>query len=393
MTYLSADLVLGDEIAASRPLRQDPRALMAERLPARLQPFLTWLTAKPAPGEELRQRSPRSFLFGALAWILGGVVLTCLGLASGHAAGLLPVFLGLTATCCGLGLFQVVLFHHCSHGTVFRTREANRRAGRLISAFLLFKRFDDYQREHMLHHSANKLLTEEDEFTGFVFGMCRLEPGIGKRELWRRVALGLVSPGFHARFLSRRVQSALLSGDLRHDLPGWAFWAALFGIAAATGSLTWLLVAWVLPVTVLLQVATVFRILCEHRFPDEALIHARGKAFVCASTIGVFPGAMPPAASAATARGLAAWTLWWADMLTVTLFARLFVLVGDAPCHDYHHRRPASRKWTSYAQARQLDQDAGSPGFPMNYTENWGLLHAVDHNLGTLAATPPGLVA
>ena len=31
--------------------RTDPRALMAARLPAMVQPFLTWLTARPAPGE------------------------------------------------------------------------------------------------------------------------------------------------------------------------------------------------------------------------------------------------------------------------------------------------------------------------------------------------------
>lgn len=79
-------------------------------------------------------------------------------------------------------------------------------------------------------------------------------------------------------------------------------------------------------------------------------------------------------------------------MLTVTVFSRAFVLVGDAPCHDFHHRRPANRKWTSYAHARQQDSDAGSPGFPVGYTENWGLIRAVDSNLATLAATPPGLV-
>ncbi|MFT8243545.1 fatty acid desaturase [Roseomonas sp. BN140053] len=375
--------------------RRDPRSVMEERLPQFLQPFLTWLTAKPAPGEEMPERPATRFVTEALVWTLAGALISALALRLQMplpVAGLL-LFLGLTATSSGLGVFQVVIFHHCSHGTVFKSRERNRSVGRLVSSLLLFKRFEDYQREHMLHHSANKLLTEEDEFTGFVFGICKLEPGVSKSELWRRVAINLVSPAFHGRFLFKRIKSAMFGGDRRHDWTSRLAWGGAFALAAVTGTMTEFLVAWVLPVTVLLQIATVFRILCEHRFPEVELIAARGKAFVCASTTGVFPGAMPPDESAASLRGAVLWAGWWLNTLTITMFSRVFVMVGDAPCHDYHHRRPANRKWTSYAHARQQDSDAGSPGFPAGYTENWGLLRAVDRNLATLAATPPGMVA
>ena len=175
----------------SSPLAPRPIPAPAWRhdFPAFVQPFLTWLTAKPAPGEAAPGRSATAFIMGALAWTFGGCLLSVVPLVLTNppllAWLLLP--LGLLATCCGLGLFQVVVFHHCSHGTVLKTRAANRRAGRLISALLLFKRFEDYQREHMMHHSPNKLLTEEDEFADFVLGMCGLEPGVPKRELWRRV--------------------------------------------------------------------------------------------------------------------------------------------------------------------------------------------------------------
>jgi hypothetical protein len=258
----------------------------------------------------------------------------------------------------------------------------------MISALLLFKRFDDYQREHMLHHSPKKLLTSEDEFADFVLGMCRLEPGLPKRELWRRVATILVSPAFHARFLLRRVQASLLTGDRAHDLMGSVAWIAAFLAAAASGMLLEFMVVWVLPVTVLLQVATVLRILCEHRFPDPELIAARNREFVCHATAGVFPGSVPPREHATTIAGFLAWTAWWIEMLTVHLFVRVFVLVGDAPCHDFHHRRPATRRWTAYIHARQEDLEAGSPGFPSGYFESWGLFEAIDHNLGSLASTP-----
>jgi hypothetical protein len=75
-------------------------------------------------------------------------------------------------------------------------------------------------------------------------------------------------------------------------------------------------------------------------------------------------------------------------MLLIQLPVRVVVLVGDAPCHDFHHRRPASRLWTSYIQARQRDRDAGSPGFTAGYSETWGLFHAVDLTLASLARMP-----
>jgi fatty acid desaturase len=366
--------------------------MMSLQLPRFLQPFLTWLTARPAPGEAMPDRTPHHFVAAALLWTLGGAMLSCLALRLPlwGTLGLFPV--GLLLTSSGLGLFQVVVFHHCAHGTVFRSRERNRLAGRLISALLLFKQFDAYQREHMLHHSPRKLLTDEDEFADFVFAMCRLRPALPKRELWQRVLCNLISPAFHARFLWRRLRASLGSPDRAHNAIGIAAWATGFATATLSGHLLAFALAWVLPVTVLLQVATVFRILCEHRFPAPALIAARGKEFVCRATAGVFPGRMPPLQSAGSLAGLLRWSAWWLEMLTLHLLVRLFVLVGDAPCHDFHHRRPATRRWTSYIHARQSDADAGCPGFPLNYQETWGLFRAIDENLATLAATPSEVV-
>lgn len=364
---------------------------MAERLPGCFQPFLTWLTARPAPGESPRERSAVAYVYEALAFTIGGVVVGVLATMLANPLAWVPAMLvSWLLTTCGLGLFQVVVFHHASHGTVFAARATNRQVGRLISAILLFKHFDAYQKEHMLHHSANKLLTEHDEFSEFVLGMCRLEAGLSKSVLWRRVLADVVlSPSFHLRFLTRRMRAALQSSDPWHNAVGAGAWVGMALAAASLGGVEAWVLAWVIPCTVLLQVATVARILCEHRFPEERLISARGREFVCEATAGVFPGSAPPAATLGSARGWTLWALWWADMLSVQLVVRLFVLVGDAPCHDFHHRRPATRKWTSYIYARQSDVDAGCPGYPVNYYENWGLFRALDDGLATLARTPP----
>lgn len=364
----------------------NPRLAMHHRLPRGFQPFLTWLTAQPAPGEVPQDRSPLHFVNVALLQTILGAVLSVAAL---QFCPPLAVF-GMALTTAGLGLFQVVVFHHCSHGTVFRDRETNMQVGRLVSAILLFKHFDHYKHEHMLHHSNNKLLTEEDEFADFVFNTCRLEAGVDLAVLRRRVLLNLLSPVFHARFAFRRVRAAWGSHDAKHNVSGIAVWTAMVLAAMATGHWLAFLLAWVAPVTVLLQAATVGRILCEHSFPEAELIAARGRDLTAHATGGVFPGMMPPAAPAISPRGALAWLGWWLNMLVVQVFVRLVVLVGDAPCHDYHHRKPASRRWTDYIHARHNDAEAGSNVFKADYKETWGLFRAVDATLASLSRLPPG---
>ena len=362
----------------------DPRAEMHHRLPGFIQPFLTWLTARPAPGENAKAHSSHYHVITAFAALIAGVAFS---LAALELGGLwliaLPFLMIVSAS--GMGKLQAVVFHHCAHGTVFRERSTNRRVGETISILLLMKHFDVYQHEHMLHHSPNKLLTHEDEFTQFVLNLAGLRPGLPKAILWRRVLISFVSPFFHLRFLLARISSCLLSHSTVHNLAGWAAWGGLFYGVWLTGAWTELVVVWLFPVVVLLQIGTALRTLCEHRFPDQEVIDARGKTFVCLATAGVFPGAPVPEQSAKTLGGLVAWAGWWTAMLTVHLFARVFVLVGDAPCHDFHHRRPASRRWTDYIHARQNDADSGCPTYPLGYIETWGLFEAIDENLASLS--------
>jgi fatty acid desaturase len=389
--YVSRESLAAQPVSFDTWVRDDPRVAMAERLPAALQPFLTWLTAKPAPGEAAVPRKPMHFVRSACGLVLAGCLLSVLALTLSHGILLVAALaLGMLLTTSGLGLFQVVIFHHCSHGTVFSTRARNRTAGRLISALLLFKHFDSYQHEHMLHHNANKLFTDDDEFTDFVVGICNLKTSLTRKALWRRLVGLLVSPVFHARFMSKRIQGAMFSQERSHNLLSIGAYTVMIVGSIATHHFLMFTLAWLLPLTVLLQIATVFRILCEHRLPDQDVIDGRGKNLVSQATVGVFPGRRPPARQLTGLRAFGAWSLWWADMLTVQLFVRVFVLVGDAPCHDFHHRRPGKR-WTDYIRARQTDLDAGCPGFPVNYIDTWGLLSSIDGNFAAMERAPDGL--
>ena len=375
-------------VAEARPSMDgaSPRMAMYRQLPRVMQPFLTWLTAQPAEDAPMLERPARKFVIVALLQVLLGALLSIGGLKTCWAA----VPIGMLLTTAGLGLLQVGVFHYCSHGTAFGNRTTNQRVGRLISAVLLFKHFDRYRHEHMLHHSNNKLLTEDDEFADFVFNTCRLHAGVALPVLRRRVLLSLVSPLFHGRFLQRRIQAAWMSHDRRHNLVGMGAWALLTLLALLTGQWLGFLLAWVAPVTVLLQAATVGRILCEHSFPEADVIAARGRDLTSNATGGVFPGLMPPSSKFRSLRGGVQWLGWWANMLIVQVFVRMVVLVGDAPCHDFHHRKPASRRWTSYIQARHHDAAKALDSQKPAYRETWGLFTAIDATLASLSRLPPG---
>lgn len=373
----------------------DPRAELASRLPNWTQPIITWISGLPAPGAIYRPKSTKLPVVDALARMTVGAGMSVVGLQAFAVMPMLAVLLlvaGAILTVSGLGIVQVVVFHYCAHDGVFGNRARNLSIGRAISIIFAFKYFDHYRREHIQHHRAQKLITEEDEFASFVVRVCGMLPGMGHGALWTRLCLILVSPAFHWKFLQLRVKGNFPTENKGHAARFVAFWLVLLGLVAISGFWVEFLVAWFLPLTLLLQAATVFRILCEHRFPDARLLAVRGKALIAEATTGVFAVRRAPTAESDAARRVLAWSIWWLDLLTVQLFARLVVLVGDAPAHDFHHRRPGAKNWPDALHARDEDKRSGSKGYPSNYIDVWGLGAAIDQNIRALAAADPSLL-
>jgi hypothetical protein len=364
----------------------DPRAEMSNRLPRIIQPFLTWLTCVPAAGERSTTTSRNMTLVDAgIRLFLGGFIST-LGVEQVDAATRIALLAcGATIISSGMGIMQVVVFHYCAHGALFNQKSLNTVVGRAVSLILIFTDFDTYRSDHIQHHRAEKLITEEDEFSRFVVGVCRLQPGESKLRLWTRTLIALFSPFFHARFFLLRLKGCCLAGNPSRFLLFGLFWGGLIGCCIHLDIWMQFLLVWALPLIILLQIATIFRILCEHRFPGEDVLDKRGKLILCLATTGVFPGRPPPSHSARSFIGAIHWLIWWLDLVTIQLFSRVFVLVGDAPCHDFHHRRPASSHWPDAHHARQQDKANGCPGYPVNYIDVWGLFPAINRNLESLA--------
>jgi len=69
---------------------------------------------------------------------------------------------------------------------------------------------------------------------------------------------------------------------------------------------------------------------------------------------------------------------------------RWLVLVGDTPCHDYHHDHPQSMDWPNEIELRQRDSDRRmKQGLPAR-TELWGLFATIDRQFHRLATFEHG---
>ncbi|MGO4754707.1 stearoyl-CoA 9-desaturase, partial [Streptomyces sp. 2MCAF27] len=190
------------------------------------------------------------------------------------------------------------------------------------------------------------------------------------------------------RFLWSRVRSYVSGAS---TVERWAFATALAAVAIAASGLhawTFVLITWVLPLTLFYQVSNVLRLCVKHTFPAPDRVDRRGKEYFASLTGAIFLGEQAPAPGLRGLPFLRAWTRWWARMLLVHFPARYLVLTGDTVCHDYHHRRPMSRGWAEYIFERAADERSGHRGWPP-YHEVWGLVPAINTVFDSLSAADP----
>jgi hypothetical protein len=143
-------------------------------------------------------------------------------------------------------------------------------------------------------------------------------------------------------------------------------------------------IAWVIPLTLLYHISRTLRLIVEHTWPEEHYLEKRDLDLIFTATIAVFLGEQCPQKNDSFVKNVMSYTKWTIKMLTVHLFPRVFILVGDTPCHDYHHRHPSSKNWTNYIYARQQDLQNINR---LSYQEIWGFFKALDINLEAMSKT------
>lgn len=363
------------------------RESMHLRLPRVLAVPLTMLTGRPHAGQRPIRFTPGGHLVCALASLVSGLATCGAGLAAG-GWWLLLLPAGWAMTLHGARNLRMMIYHQCAHRNMWGHRRADALLGRLIAGLLLVQDFERYSAEHVVDHHAVHHMTLRDPTVQAFLLTLELRPGMTRGEMWRRVAGKTLSPRFHASFLLARVRSYFHAAGTA--VRAWtAAW--LLGLAAAATLLDgwlFLLVAWVLPMTVFYQVSNTLRLCVKHTFPRRDQTVRRGREYFASLTNAIFLGEPVPPDGLCGAAWLRAWTRWWLRMTLVHLPARYLVLTGDTVCHDYHHRYPMSRGWAGYLFAREADHAAGTPGWPP-YRQVWGLVPAIDLVLGSLRDADP----
>ncbi|MFJ7792559.1 fatty acid desaturase [Pseudomonas sp. NPDC096950] len=349
-------------------------------LPGFMQPFLSWLTAKPLPEDinQVRRLKPVHHILVSAGLIAFGVMLSGIGYLYGSPG---PWLLGFVVATGGIKQMQVMICHNCAHDMVFEQREWNLRLGRLISGVLMLKPFDIYKHEHTLHHSSRTLLTDDDDTLSYLQGVVGLKPSDSIAMMWAKLVTTAMSPLVMLRAAWGRLKATATAPNRAVSALTLIFWTTLAWLAVALGHFDLFVMAWVIPVFAGYHISTTFRLAAEHTWPGIDVLERRGIDFICESTTGVFIGEelRIPDGAGGVRRG-AHIGLWLIKMLGFHLFIRLFVMVGDTPCHDYHHRRPRSKDWPNYITARERDRLEGAHPFPTNYTDYWGYIHAVTTN-------------
>lgn len=357
-----------------------------ERLPKCFQPLLTWLTGKPSANEASWGLKPWHHLASAIVALLiglfGSVELTVTG---GWGWLLIPLTWLLTVH--GARKLRTIIMHQCSHSNFLRSKWWDRAIGKGISILLVTEEFEGYRRAHVGAHHSARHQTIHDPTVIFLFQELGLRAGMATSEMWCRLWWTITSPKYHLRFMWARIRSHFMGTSIRHRVVFIAWLTLVSVTVVATKTTGIFLVASFVPLVLLYQVSSAFRLSSKHVFPTKLPRH-RTRECLGLFTLGIFIGDSCPSVGLGFWKSILAWTRWWLTMLCYHLPCRLFVLVGDGPAHDLHHRHPCHSNWSNYIHVR--DEDARNAVATLQpYQEVWGLAASIDACFCSLSAADP----
>jgi hypothetical protein len=362
------------------------------RFPAWTQHFWTWQTGKALPGQKpLLRHTWASYLAMTAALFLCGLAVSTIAIAVMFPLWYLAVLLGWVLTVAGERMMILVIAHQALHRRFSGRPEADRFWGDTATLLTVFHTFQDFKEEHFdNHHRREVFATLADPPVQFLLDL-GFRPGMSHAQLWRRAWVVFFSPVFYWRGFTGRVGSNLRSGNWRRAcFAAWVGWWLSLPFWLPHGLLV-LALAFVLPVILFAQLSALLDRLGEHEWLAPRDPGYGRRFYTAANTAARFCGAAVPARSLPAGGQLVAWILWTVATLCYHIPARLLVVVGQLPNHDYHHRYPASPEWATIAYARQHDIDQGPEG--PAYQEVWGLGAAMDRlfrcweGIGSLEAT------
>jgi hypothetical protein len=209
--------------------------------------------------------------------------------------------------------------------------------------------------------------------------------GMDKHKLWKKYIMTLFSPYFHFIFLKARIKTNLVAPSWGRKTVAVLFLLIPFVIGYYTSFMVvfW---AWYFPLFYLYHIASLMQFSSEHFWLKETnsigKVHSsETKQLISRSkrlTVGRFCGErVPQTKNKSIFEFTILWSIWWFRMFFYHLPIRLFVLPGDLPQHDWHHRCGFGADWANAVYARQaMIQDLRPDEEP--FVEVWGFTNAID---------------
>jgi hypothetical protein len=372
--------------------------------PAWMQPLLTFFTGKPLIGEAPPLKlTPLLHLLTAFIGLFGSVIISAMILTA--------LMMGIPVTVLVLPVLPVswmftvnkarklhtTIMHHCVHDNFLRSKLMDRIVGEVISTILMIQPFGPYQDDHKNTHHTKHLATLEDPDVKFLMRFGFL-PGKSKAFYRRQFRRTCLSPEFHLFFFVVRLRQNFWAAETPLYRRAMSFiWHSvlLASVATACSKLATPLPAllfvgaWVFPLTVLMHISALAQFTSEHRWMAvySSDYNENGKPYkvlLARLTSARFSGERVPPANLIGIQRVKAWVVWVARMTFIHAPTRIFVLAGDLPVHDWHHRYAKHLGWANAFYARQHDVEAGASG----YSEIWGLRDAIDTVFDVLASLP-----
>ncbi|HEY6251729.1 MAG TPA: fatty acid desaturase [Candidatus Angelobacter sp.] len=353
---------------------------------------LTRMTGKALPGQlPLYVSSPLTQLAWALMLFIGGILVSATLVTGQLPLGiywrLSLLMISWLFTVSGARYLVIVIHHQCLHHQFSGSRFWDQVVGELVSLLTLTQDFSSYQADHIGDHHSKKLATLRDPDLRLLFEL-GFQPGTNVRTLWHHLCLTLIASRFHLKLIRFRLRSNFLTARPHRRIMAVGSWAALLSFAWFHHLLLAIILAYLFPTIFLYNISALLQYLSEHQWARIKLPGETDKLHLARLTKGRFVGEPAPPADLPIPQAIVAWIRWILRMLLIHLPARIFVLVGDLPAHDWHHRAPRIQSWPDALYGRQHDIDRGCPGWPEPPTEIWGLGNAI-HQLFTFWASLP----
>ncbi|NOT50250.1 MAG: hypothetical protein HOP10_03125 [Chitinophagaceae bacterium] len=359
-------------------------------LPGFLQGFLTWLTGKPLINQQPKlRRSNLSHLATAYAALSIGLMISLTVWGTTWCV-LLPV--GWILTVSGARKLMTTINHYCVHKDLLpeKMRLKHPRWHEFIADFnsslLFLGDYKNYADEHHTHHKLKVTATMIDPDMIFMW-MIGFRAGYSRLRLWLTLLFNLFFPlsVLHLLFMKMRIKTVFLHSNPLRAITTLVVVGLLvyLGITTSGAKVWW---AILFPLTYLYHIASLLQFASEHiwlhktdadgklsdKHPGKELFER-----IPFLTVGRFSGSPIPdmkgVSMISKVLGIAGWA---AKMLFVHLPIRLFVLPGDLPQHDWHHRCGFGADWPNAAYARQqFIKDLKATDQP--FTEIWGFWNVI----------------